>query len=81
MTFPVSVYVPGPESCELVHQHDGARQNFLKENIQRKQITLVEPEDAQLIILYETWSYKMLDYRAKLEQSNLVKTYSDKILR
>jgi hypothetical protein len=75
----IPIYIPGPEECSLVHQYDSARQQFVSENLNCNRIIEVAPECAQLIVLYETWSYKMGDYQNQLNNSELVRDFSTKL--
>lgn len=64
----MNIFVPMAEDCKLVTDCSSTLEPFIKNNLHRNGMSFVKlPEDADIIIIFEAWSYKTRKYAKILE--------------
>jgi hypothetical protein len=76
----LKIYIPNRDECELVSVDHNLVKSFETHNFASgRAIKVNEPENADLIIIFEEWSNKLLSYIDVLNESELFRDYCKKI--
>ena len=74
------LYVPTRDACSLVTEYDGVIKSFLEINRDQSAIGFVDSaEAADLIIVFEHFSFKLWDYKESLRECRLLNEFPDRV--
>lgn len=77
---PLRIYLPSRKDCQLVSQDSQIINKFELHNFATgRAIKAGSPEEADLIILFQEWSFKLPSYIRLINETNLFKDFSEKI--
>jgi len=76
----IKIFVPERTACNLVTPDETIIEHFIKYNIENPRVTFIEsPEAADLIILFQEWSFKLPHYAKTLAADALINKYPSKV--
>lgn len=74
------VYVPSRDDCSVVTEDSNLISSFLRYNDSAEGAEFVDsPENSDLIVIFEQFSFKLWDYRDSLKECSLVRRFSEKV--
>ncbi len=74
------VYLPSDHECSLVSDDPAFREKFIEHNIENGRVIACDsPESADIIIIFQKWSFKLPDYVKALCAEPLIRNHAEKI--
>lgn len=76
----LKIYVARRDTCDLVTEDDGILERFVTHNQARPNVSFVAaPQDADVIVLFEHFSYKVLSHRDRLTSTPLLQQFGPRV--
>lgn len=76
----MKIYVPTKQECVLVNEDGQLINNFVEANRDEKEVEFVDsPDTADIIIIFEQFSFKLWNYQNLLKTCSLVRKFPQKI--